>query len=1119
MPALGPQIKSLIILSLLAALTGLLILFAIVFSDFITAIVLVALILLCWPLGFWLRSRRMKQSQSQPAAAPDAAAAVKKAPDEPSRAYGELMAGVAEVFDFLRRNKPGGAQGDAVYNFPWFVVAGPPGSGKTSLLLSSGFSFNALESQRRADQNLLRPTGGADWRVSDEAVWVDTAGRYQTDSDDRDEWLGLIAALKKYRRQRPLDGMLIVVSLARLLVTPPDELEHQAQLLRARLGDMMRGAGYRFPVYLVFTNADAVNGFSDYFKSLGEGERAQVWGATIPLAQADKAHALFDTEFDYLLDALLARRLTLLGGADEAHGRIGVFDFPLYLYQARRPLGDFTMALFKPSPFSELPLLRGIYFTSSPAPPPPASEGQAGDVRVTDKGFFTEDLFRQVVLRDKDIAASFVSTQAKPNLLRKYGLATAAVAIASALWLLGMVVATYKNFGLIEEGKSAASEVAGNYKGQANAEGASADELAALDRLQKSLANLDELDDSWFSAMPYRFGLYTGGKIKPRLREIYFDFVSQRFLRPALIALAQDLGNRNPGANAADPKAVEVEQKEYYDKLKTYLSLETQKHIEPSSLIAQLSPYWKTPNTAVHLDYFARQASLSADDDTGIPRPKADAKLRDEARKKLETYSVNRRVYQQVIDEINSQGVPLSLSEIVKGEVGWIDNSKVYTVPYAYTKQAYYKHILGDAIASIREKLKEDWVMGKAIGGTKITVNDLEGMYYAEYATEWQKFLKSLSVRKFDRPKRAVEVLNGFENENSPLKAIVKEVTRQTKLTSVAFTEGPLDWFKAKMSTATAGAKRVETSFNTLIAFADGTGIDDYKTKLGLVRRKLDNKDASDWGQLTQLKTDQEFRASLNDVRSTIRSLDRIPGAFEFLDSPPQNIEENLQMAVAKATDTSWEGIVSRAHKLESSYPFAASSTAVVSPTDLTAFLNDLITFYEANLKDVLVGNAGQFSSNNVQKCSEACVNYFNQIFKLRNALYTQGPQQPRFDYGVTVSPLAGRTIEMNIEGKKFSVQKQPAVQQPFWPVADNPGITGAIATETQGQASPQPPQEISGYPGTWGIFKLVGVRSGSGPYRVAVQGISMQVQPPTVNNPFEIDFGAMHIPQNLKGN
>lgn len=1116
MPALGPQIKSLIILSLLAALTGLLILFAIVFSDFITAIVLVALILLCWPLGFWLRSRRLKQSQSQPAEAPDAAA-VKKAPDEPSRTYGELMAGVAEVFDFLRRNKPGGAQGDAVYNFPWFVVAGPPGSGKTSLLLSSGFSFNALESQRRADQNLLRPTGGADWRVSDEAVWVDTAGRYQTDSDDRDEWLGLIAALKKYRRQRPLDGMLIVVSLARLLVTPPDELEHQAQLLRARLGDVMRGAGYRFPVYLVFTNADAVNGFSDYFKSLREDERAQVWGATIPLAQADKAHALFDTEFDYLLDSLLARRLTLLGGAEEAHGRIGVFDFPLYLYQARRPLGDFTMALFKPSPFSELPLLRGIYFTSSPAP---ASEGQTGDVRVTDKGFFTEDLFRQVILRDKDIAASFVSTQAQPNLLRKYGLATAAVAIFCALWLLGMVVAAYNNFSLIEEGKTAAAEVASNYKGQANAEGASADELAALDRLQKSLANLDELDNSWFSAMPYRFGLYTGGKIKPRLREIYFDFVSQRFLRPSLMALAQDLGNRNPGANAADPKAVESEQKDYYDKLKTYLSLETQKHIEPSSLIAQLGPYWKTPNTAVHLDYFARQASLSDDDDTGIPRPKADAKLRDEARKKLETYSVKRRVYQQVIDEINSQGVPLSLSEIVKGEVGWIDNAKVYTVPYAYTKQAYYKHILGNAIASIQEKLKEDWVMGKAIGGTEITVNDLEGMYYAEYATEWQKFLKSLSVRKFDRPKRAVEVLSGFEHENSPLKAIVKEVARQTKLTAVAFTEGPLDWFKAKMSTATAGAKRVETSFSTLIAFADGTGIDDYKTKLGQVRRKLDNKEASDWGQLTQLKTDQEFRASINDVRSTIKSLDKIPGAFEFLDSPLANIEENLQMAVAKATETSWEGIVARGHKLEASFPFTASSAAIVSTTDLTAFLNDLNTFYEANLKDVLEGNPGQFTTRDPLKCSEACAGYLNQIFKLRSALYTQGPQQPRFDYQVTVSPLAGRTIEMNIDGKKFNVQKQPAVQPPSWPASDNPGITGAIAAETQGQASPQPPQQITGYPGTWGIFKLVGVpRRDAGPYRVTVDGITLQVQPPTGNNPFEIDFSAMRIPQNLKGN
>jgi type VI secretion system protein ImpL len=87
------------------------------------------------------------------------------------------------------------------------MVTGPPSSGKTSLVLTSGLAFNALPSQRRSDQNLLRPTVSCEWRVTDDCVLLDTAGRYQLEGPDQSEWRALIDVLKKYRQQRPLDGM------------------------------------------------------------------------------------------------------------------------------------------------------------------------------------------------------------------------------------------------------------------------------------------------------------------------------------------------------------------------------------------------------------------------------------------------------------------------------------------------------------------------------------------------------------------------------------------------------------------------------------------------------------------------------------------------------------------------------------------------------------------------------------------------------------------------------------------------------------------------------------------------------------------------------------------------
>ena len=98
---------------------------------------------------------------------------------------------------------------------------------------------------------------------------------------------------------------------------------------------------------------------------LSAEDRAQVWGATIPLEQSQNAHALFDVEFDHLYDALMRRRLVRLGVPAPPAEQLRVFNFPLSFGESRRKLGLFTSALFRPNPFSENPLLRGFYFTSS----------------------------------------------------------------------------------------------------------------------------------------------------------------------------------------------------------------------------------------------------------------------------------------------------------------------------------------------------------------------------------------------------------------------------------------------------------------------------------------------------------------------------------------------------------------------------------------------------------------------------------------------------------------------------------------------------------------------------------------------------------------------------------
>jgi type VI secretion system protein ImpL len=67
-----------------------------------------------------------------------------------------------------------------LYEQPWYAIIGPPGSGKTTALANAGLRFPLAA---ELDGGEIRGVGGTrfcDWSFTDEAVLIDTAGRYTT---------------------------------------------------------------------------------------------------------------------------------------------------------------------------------------------------------------------------------------------------------------------------------------------------------------------------------------------------------------------------------------------------------------------------------------------------------------------------------------------------------------------------------------------------------------------------------------------------------------------------------------------------------------------------------------------------------------------------------------------------------------------------------------------------------------------------------------------------------------------------------------------------------------------------------------------------------------------------
>ena len=100
---------------------------------------------------------------------------------------------------------------------------------------------------------------------TDEAVLLDTAGRYTTqDSDasaDSAGWAEFLNLLTKYRKRRPLNGVIVTLSAADLMTQTAAEREANVSAVRRRLDELNRNLKVRLPIYVLVTKSDLVAGF------------------------------------------------------------------------------------------------------------------------------------------------------------------------------------------------------------------------------------------------------------------------------------------------------------------------------------------------------------------------------------------------------------------------------------------------------------------------------------------------------------------------------------------------------------------------------------------------------------------------------------------------------------------------------------------------------------------------------------------------------------------------------------------------------------------------------------------------------------------------------------------
>lgn len=216
---------------------------------------------------------------------------------------------------------------------PWYLLLGHKNSGKTSLLANTGLNFSLIK-------NLM---------VSSDAVILDTLDN------------NTIKLIKRYRRNKGLNGILIVLSLPELLLQPDNLKNSYRQEWLAILQKLYRNFRIQIPVYLILTKCDLIAGFQPFFNNLNKEERAQPWGITFPsptLTTQQSAVAHFNTEYDRLVTRLQESLLLRLETERDPNKRLLLSYFPQQMQFCKKILADCILQ-------NETLQWRGIYFISN----------------------------------------------------------------------------------------------------------------------------------------------------------------------------------------------------------------------------------------------------------------------------------------------------------------------------------------------------------------------------------------------------------------------------------------------------------------------------------------------------------------------------------------------------------------------------------------------------------------------------------------------------------------------------------------------------------------------------------------------------------------------------------
>ncbi len=991
--------------------------------------------------------------------------------------------------------------GHSLYDLPWYVIIGPPGSGKTTALLNSGLRFPL---EQRMGKGALRGVGGTrncDWWFTDEAVFLDTAGRYTTQDSDAESdsvgWREFLALLKKHRARRPLNGVMVTVSAQDLLTIDAAGREALVEAARNRLAELHRELRIQLPVYVLVTKCDLVDGFAEYFEDLNAEGRAQVWGVTFPYEQtlANESPNVYSMEFDALMTRLNERVYDRLENVRDARRRTKVFAFPQQMATLRDGLTQWVMDVFGPREFDGQILLRGVYFTSGTQEGTPidrllGSIGKtfgAGDALMSPRGpgkaYFVEHLLKQVMIGESGLAG--VNRRLE---LRNASLQLGAYVTTGLLAAGGVAALSYsyaRNSDFLDQVRTGI----GVFDQTAAVEPKSPLD-AILSRLDAIRAIVDLADRYRETTSVWmRWGLYEGRSIGSSARDAYVRELDSILLP----RFAMQLQSRVI-AYAADPLQL-------YAYFKGYLMLGDPAHLDKPYLQRLVDREWKQgggeaaatgPALAQHFSALLENAP------TLRPLP-LNGTLVGQARSSLPRASIPRILYDGIKRKYaDEDGQGLRVDQRAGLEVERVFRRKsgvplATPMPRLYTREQF-SDITTKGRGEIVKLLTSDaWIWGDStvasLAGAGALTSEVTDLYETDYVRAWDGFIDDLQFVPVTTVAQTNEALRILASRTSPLRSLLRLIGDETTLVqtpAAAAAGGAID--KASkalddllspaqkalgLASVTPGS-RVTAHFQWVRQLTSGevgkTQLDAIINSIAEIQKQLDTlgPDVPGGSPIRTLQ-DPSFRALMQTLRQQAQSLPPAVGRIvsQIADAPETAV---ISGATDKIQTMYSQQIVPTCSSLIANrYPFASSGTDVQLADFALVFGYDGLfdRFFAEHLEKQVDtdGPVWTWRPGSVA-LPQRLLDQFQHARRIRDMFFPTGAKAPDVRFFVTFSNLDGNAQRaiLQIDGQNLDDKhmKQPVT----WP-----GPVPGHATTSFESRYYDPTQAFGG---PWAWFRMI---------------------------------------------